>query len=208
MNIITVSREFGSGGRELGKRIAEQLGYAYYDKEIITAIAKMHNFDENYVENMLESAFPVSVPVTFGRTFSYNDPTGQQAISLLATQSRLLKEFAAKDNCVIVGRSANIILEDFNPLNIFVYADLESKIKRCRERADKNEQLTDIMIKRKIKQIDAGRAKHQRFLSDLKWGDKSGYHLCINTSGIVIKNAAPIVADFAERYFKDVQNQS
>lgn len=202
MNIITVSREFGSGGRELGKRIADILGYSYYDREIITAIAQKHNFDENYVENVLESGFPVSMPITYGHTFSISDPTGQQAIELLATQSRLLKEFASKENCVIVGRGANVILEDFDPLNIFVYADLESKIKRCRQRASENEQLTDNEMKRKFKQIDAGRAKHQRFLTDLKWGDKEGYHLCVNTSGVVIKSIAPLVAEFAKHYFE------
>lgn len=205
MNIITISREFGSGGRELGKRIADILGYSYYDREIITAIAEKHNFDADYVENVLENGIPVNIPVTFGNTFSYSDPTGQQAIQLLATQSRLLKEFASKENCVIVGRSANIILEDCNPLNIFVYADIESKIKRCRQRADKNEQLTDFEMKRKFRQIDAGRAKHQRFLSDAKWGSKESYHLCVNTSGLEIKTIAPVVADFAKSYFGSVK---
>ncbi|MBR5497854.1 MAG: cytidylate kinase-like family protein [Clostridia bacterium] len=202
MNIITISREFGSGGRELGKRIADILGYSYYDREIITAIAQQHNFDEKYVENLLENRFPINIPLTFGNTFTYTDPTGQQAIDLLSTQSRLLREFAAKENCVIVGRSANILLEDCNPLNIFVYADLESKIKRCRRRAPEDERLTDNDMKRKFKQIDAGRAKHQRFLSDCKWGSKEGYHLCVNTSGLEIKSIAPVVAAFAENYFK------
>ena len=71
MNIITISREFGSGGRELGKRLADLLGYSYYDREIITAIAEKHNFAESYVENVLEGNIPFSAPVTFGRTFSY-----------------------------------------------------------------------------------------------------------------------------------------
>lgn len=207
MNIITISREFGSGGRELGKRIADILGYSYYDREIITAIAEKHDFDEKYVENVLESGFPVSIPITYGHTFSYSDPSGQQAIQLLATQSKLLKEFASRENCVIVGRSANIILEDYNPLNIFVYADLESKIKRCRQRAAENEHLTDSEMKRRFRQIDAGRAKHQRFLSDVKWGDKEGYHLMVNTSGVVIKSIAPMIADFAKHYFDEVKTQ-
>lgn len=205
MNIITISREFGSGGRELGKRIADVLGYAYYDREIITAIAEKHKMNEHYVENVLENGFPVAFPISYGRTFSFTDVAGQQAIDLLSSQCSILKELAAKENCVIVGRSANIILEDFNPLNIFVYADIESKIKRCRERASEDEQLTDNEMKRKFKQIDAGRAKHQRFLSDAKWGDKSGYHMCINTSGLVIKNIAPVVAEYAKNYFECIE---
>lgn len=202
MNIITISREFGSGGRELGKRIADILGFSYYDREIITAIAEKHDYDENYVENMLESRFPFTMPITYGRTFSYTDATGQQAIQLLSSQYKLLREFASKGNCVIVGRSANIILEEFNPLNIFVYADMESKIKRCRERAPENENLRDFEMKRRIKQIDSGRAKHQKFLTDQKWGNKEGYHLCVNTSGLDIKSISPVIADFAKGYFE------
>ncbi len=202
MNIITISREFGSGGRELGKRIADLLGYSYYDREIIITLAEKHNFDENYVESVLENGFPFSMPLTYGRTFSYADTTGQQAIQLLSSQYKLLRELATKDNCVIVGRSANIVLEEFNPLNIFVYADMESKIARCRERASAEEHFRDPEMKRRIKQIDAGRAKHQRFLTDKKWGDKEGYNLCINTSGIDLKSISPIVAEFAKGYFE------
>lgn len=203
MNIITISREFGSGGRELGKRLADLLGYSYYDREIITKLAEKHNFDENYVENVLESGKAFTMPITYGRTFSYTDVSGQQAIQLLSSQYRLLREFAEKGNCVIVGRGANIILEEFNPLNIFVYADMESKLKRCRERAPENEKLRDTELKRKIRQIDSGRAKQQRFITDKKWGAKEGYHLCINTSGSDIKSISPIVAEFAKNFFKN-----
>lgn len=202
MNIITISREFGSGGREVGKRIADILGYAYYDREIITAIAEKHDFNENYVESMPENGFSFCMPITYGRTFSYSDVGGQQAIQLLSTQCRMLREIASKGNCVIVGRSANIILEDMNPLNIFVHADIESKLRRCRERAPENENLKDSELRRKIKQIDSNRAKHQRFLSEKKWGDKEGYHLCVNTSGADIKAISSIIAEYAKGYFE------
>lgn len=198
MNIITISREFGSGGRELGKRMADLLGYSYYDREIITAIAQKHNFDESYVENVLEGGVPFAAPLTYGRTFSYADPTGQQAIQLLSAHCRFLKEVAEKGNCVIVGRCASVILEDYKPLNIFVYADMESKLARCRSRAPEGENLRDNELKRKIRQIDAGRAKHQRFLSDRKWGDKEAYDLCVNTSGKDIKKLAPVIAEYAK----------
>lgn len=207
MNIITISREFGSGGREVGKRIADLLGYSYYDREIITAIAEKHDFDENYVENMLENGFTFAMPITYGRTFSYTDAGGQQAIQLLSTQCRLLKEFASKGNCVIVGRSANILLEDYNPFNIFVYADMDAKITRCRERMSADEGLKDSEIKRRIRQIDSNRAKHQRFLTDKKWGDKESYHLCVNTSGADIKTVSAMIADYAKAYFESKNNK-
>ena len=203
MNIITISREFGSGGRELGKRLADLLGYAYYDREIISKLAEKYNFDESYVENMLEGGKPFTMPITYGRTFAYTDVTGQQAVQLLSSQCRLLREFAEKGNCVIVGRCANVILEDFDPLNIFVYADMESKLNRCRARASENENLKDNELKRKIRQIDNGRAKQQRFMYDKKWGAKEGYHLCINTSGANIKSLAPVVANFAKNHFEN-----
>lgn len=203
MNIITISREFGSGGRELGKRIADILGYSYYDREVITAIAEHHDYDEHYVENILESGFPFSMPISYGKTFSYHDATGQQALQLLATQCKMLKEFASKGNCVIVGRSANIILEEYDPLNLFVYADMKSKIERCRKRAPQHEHLTDNEMRRRIRQIDNGRARHQKFLTDIKWGSKEGYHLCVNTSGVEIKAIAPVIADFAKSCFEN-----
>ncbi len=203
MNIITISREFGSGGRELGKRIADLLGYSYYDREIISKLAEKYNFDENYIESVLEGGRSFNVPITYGRTFSYTDATGQQAIELLSSQYRLLRELAEKGNCVIVGRCANVILEDFRPLDIFVYADLQSKIDRCRERAPKDEILKDSELKRKIRQIDTNRAKQQRFMSDKKWGAKEGYHLCVNTSGLEIKTLAPVIADYAKSYFEN-----
>ncbi len=202
MNIITISREFGSGGRELGKRIADLLGYSYYDREIISKLAEKHNFDENYVENVLEGGKPFTMPITYGRTFSYTDVTGQQAIQLLSSQYKLLREFAEKGNCVIVGRCANVILEEFNPFNIFVFADMESKMERCRDRAPQDENLKDSELKRKIKQIDAGRARQQRFMTDKKWGAKEGYHLCVNTSGLDIKSISPVIADYAKGYFE------
>lgn len=203
MNIITISREFGSGGREVGKRIADLLGYEYYDREIIEAVADKHELDEDYVENVLSKGFSVGFPVTFGRTFSYHDATGQKAIELLSEQCKFIKEVASKGNCVIVGRSSNIILEDYNTFNVFVYADMASKLERCKKRANTDEKMSDFELKRKIKQVDSGRAKHQRFLTDAKWGEKSGYHLCVNTSGVDIKAIAPVIAEYAKAWFEN-----
>jgi len=202
--IITISREFGSGGRELGKRIADILGYSYYDREIITAIAEKHDYDENYVESMLESKFPFTMPITYGRTFSYTDATGQQAIQLMSTQYKLLREFASKGNCVIVGRCADVLLNNEQLLNIFVYADKESKIKRCKERAKPGEVLTDKEIEKKMKEIDKGRADLRKMLADTAWGDKAGYHLMINTSGKEIKSLIPGLAEYVRAYFNEV----
>ncbi len=200
--IITISREFGSGGREVGKRLADALGFEYYDREIIDKVAEESNMDAGYVENVLNGNFSLSFPVTFGRTFFYTDALQQNVTNLLVAEQKIIKALAEKNvDMVIVGRSADVLLKDYKPLNIFVYADMESKIKRCRWRAPKNEQFTDKELARKIKQVDAGRSRQRKIITDSDWGKKESYHLCINTTGVNIKNLIPYLAEFVKCYF-------
>lgn len=200
--IITISREFGSGGRELGKRLADELGFEYYDREIIEKVAEESNMDASYVENVLNGNFSLNFPVTFGRTFFYTDALQQNVTNLLVAEHKIIKALAEKNvDMVIVGRSADILLKNYKPLNIFVYADMESKIKRCRWRAPKNEQLTDKELARKIKQVDAGRSRQRKIITDSDWGKKESYHLCINTTDVNIKNLIPYLAEFVKCYF-------
>ena len=202
MRIITISREFGSGGRELGKRLADALGFAYYDREIVSSIAEKCNLDEGYVENMLRKGLTINVPVTFGHTFYfYSDPTSENELKVLNMQQQIIKELAQRGDCVMVGRSSGIILEKYNPLRLFVYADMEWKVKRCRERASADEHLTDRELEKKIRQIDAGRARHQKLLTDRKWGDRDGYDLCINTTSLEIKKIIPGLKEMALCWF-------
>lgn len=202
MRIITISREFGSGGRELGKRLADALGFAYYDREIVSSIAEKCNLDEGYVENVLRKRLTINVPVTFGHTFYfYSDPTSENELKVLNMQQQIIKELAQRGDCVMVGRSSGIILEKYNPLRLFVYADMEWKVKRCRERASADEHLTDRELEKKIRQIDAGRARHQKLLTDRKWGDRDGYDLCINTTSLEIKKIIPGLKEMALCWF-------
>lgn len=199
MKIITISREFGSGGREFGKRLADILGYAYYDREIINAIAENKELNEGYIEKILENGLLNSYPLKFGRTFSYGTAMAQNNMTkILVEQQKVIKDIASKSNCIIVGRSANIILRKYNPLNLFVYADMKSKIERCRKYGDDKEILSEKELIKKIKQVDKGRARHQELLTDIKWGNKEGYDLCINTTGLEIKELAPVIAEYAK----------
>ena len=203
MRIITISREFGSGGRELGKRLADALGFAYYDREIVSSIAEKCNLHEGYVENVLRKALTIKVPVTFRHTFYfYSDPTSENELKVLNTQQQIIKELALRGDCVMVGRSSGIILEKYNPLRLFVYADMEWKVKRCRERASAEEHLTDRELEKKIRQIDAGRARHQKLLTDRKWGAPEGYDLCINTTNLEIKKIIPGLKEMALCWFE------
>lgn len=200
--IITISREFGSGGREVGKRLADELGFEYYDREIIEQVAKESQLDEAYVENMLSGNFSISLPVTFGRTFMYNDVVQQNLTNLIVTEQKIIRTIAESGkNMVIVGRSADVLLKDYKPLNIFVYASMEAKIKRCRWRAPRNEQYSDKELAKRIKQVDAGRKKQRKLITDSEWGEKESYHLCLNTTDVNIKNLITPLAAFAKSYF-------
>ena len=133
MRIITVSREFGSGGREVGKRLADELGIAYYDREIVETIAERCSLDKTYVAHALERSVSHTFPLHFGHTFSHLTApvmTGG-SMNLLAEQTKLIKELAAKGDCVIVGRAADVVLADLSPFNLFVYADMKYKVERC-----------------------------------------------------------------------------
>ncbi len=203
MGIITISREFGSGGRELGKRLADELGYAYYDKEIVTAIAEKHQLDEHYVSYALEGGALRNFPVHFGRTFSYSPVLMANETHLFAEQNRLLREFAAAGNCVVVGRAADVILREYSPFNLFVYADMPSKIKRCQERAQDDECLNARQMEKQIKRIDTDRRRYHGLISEIPWGDKRGYHLCVNTTDREIKALVPIVAQYIKLWFEE-----
>lgn len=202
MSIITVSREFGSGGREIGKRLADELGYAYYDREIVTAIARKTQLDEGYVANALESGMFRGVPIHFGRTFSYSAALLSNTTNLFVEQHKIIREIAAQGNCIIVGRAANAILEEYKPFNLFVYADMDAKVRRCMERAPEGEQLTEREMIRHIKKVDADRAKYHEMFSDTRWGMKEGYHLCVNTTGVNIKALVPIIAQYARGWME------
>ena len=202
MSIITISREFGSGGREVGKRLADALGFAYYDREIVSAIARKTSMDEGYVASILEGGLFRSVPVHFGRTFSYSPALMSSTAGLYVEQHKILRELAEKGDCVIVGRAADAILKEYAPFNLFVYADMAAKVARCRERAGQEEQLTERELIRQIKKVDTERAKYYELFSDTRWGQKEGYHLCVNTTGREIKSMIPALAGYVRAWME------
>lgn len=200
--IVTISREFGSGGKEVGKRLADALGYSYYDSEIITLLAKETGMSEEYIKNISEKgAYPYAFQ--FAKSFVMYSAVQNNQTELLVAQSKILKKIAEKGNAIIVGRGANTILKDYNPMNIFVYADMESKIKRCREKAKEDENLTDKELEHKIKSIDKNRKALNDLISNAEWGSKENYNLCINTSNIEIKSMVPALAEYIEKWFEN-----
>lgn len=201
--IITVGREFGSGGREVGKRLADELHIAYYDREIISEIAKKSELDENYVESILEKGLPSTMFLTFGHTFSsFQLVTESSAMNILSAQREVVRKLAGKD-CVIVGRCADLILKDLHPFRLFVYADEKSKLERCRKRAPEDEQLSDKKLLKKMKKIDKSRKRIHDMYMETKWGERDGYDLCVNTSGVDIKKIAPSLAEYVNRFYEN-----
>lgn len=194
--IITISREFGSGGRELGKRIAEALNIAYYDKEILLEIAKKTKLAYDYIEQVVEKEPIAYYPITIARSINYYENTYvDHNIVIYTEQANVIKELAHKSNCVIVGRCADYILKDEKPFRIHVYSDMESKIKRCREKGEVDENITDKQLIKQIKKIDSRRAKYYEFYTSQKWGDKLNYDICINTSNKSIKEVVGIILE-------------
>ncbi len=193
--VITVSREFSSGGREFARRLADKLNFAYYDSEIITELAKRTNLAEEYISSLNERSPAPLLPITVGNTFSpIVDVRWEHQNKIFAEQSKLLRELAEKSDCVIVGRCADYSLREFNPIRVRLYADMESRIERCKSRAADGENLTDREIKQRINEIDKSRSKYYQFYTGKKWDDMLNYDICINTTGKDIKQ---LVEDFA-----------
>lgn len=202
MKIITISREFGSGGRELGKRLADIMDFDYYDSEILYAVSKNCGLDAHYAASKLDGHGWRDFPITVSRTISSANYMQSSKVSLLIQQKKVIEEIAAlgKD-CIIVGRNADVILERYDPFQLFVCADTEAKIKRCMERAQKGETLTEKELVRKMKQIDKMRSQTRVIFSGSAWGQRGAYHLIVDTSSWDMKELAPAVADFAGRWF-------
>ena len=194
--IITVGRQFGSGGRELAKRLADRLQIAYYDHEILLEISKRTSLAEEYVRQIVEHKPSLRYPITIGHTLHspYPDYILEQQNAIYAGQTDVIREMAEKSDCVIVGRCGDYILKDHDPFRIFVYSDMKSKIARCREKADEHEDLSDKELIKKIRSIDKSRAKYYRYYTGQAWGNRENYDMCINTTSVSIKELAEVLA--------------
>lgn len=199
--IITISREFGSGGRELGKRLADELGVPCYDHEIINMVAEQQGFNPQYVANISEKEVRVFYPTTIGNRFSLGHFAANQSMKVVLAENEIIKKLAQKEDCVIVGRCADLLLQNMNPFNIFVYADVVSKLERCSKRASKVEEFSPEEMQEKIRNIDKERANYRGLFTENTWGQKEYYHLCINTSGKDVKMLVPAIAMYSKLWF-------
>ena len=206
MRIITVSRQFGSGGRELGKRLSDLLGWDYYDREIIQALADEQGLNPEYVHNVLSGHGWHQYQLTYRNSFRQSLAGTWKHTEVLVRQREILQEIAQEGNdCVIVGRDADVILQDQHPFRIFVCAEMDSRIARCaryEEKKDPAERLTEKEIQRNIRRIDRIRRQIREILTGKTAGDGSAFDLTINATHWEIKQLAEATAEFSRRWFE------
>ncbi|MBE6930572.1 MAG: cytidylate kinase-like family protein [Ruminococcaceae bacterium] len=201
MRIITISRQFGSGGREVGKRLADALGFAYYDREIVSEIARRMQLDEAYVAGTLDRGLTYNIPIHFGRSFGYVPAPVNNTAGIFAEQHKILRELAAKGDCIIVGRAADVLLAEYEPFNVFVHASIAARVRRCQEHARADENYSDKEMEKHIQRLDAERARYRALFADTEWGDAAAYHLCVNTTDREIKKLVPSIAAYITEWF-------
>ena len=175
--IITISREFGSGGRFIGEEVAKKLGIAYYDKNIISQIAEKSGLSPEYIQENAELSPKKGL---FAYAFSGRDITGKSVEDMVyEVQRNIILELAEKEPCVIIGRNADYILKDRDDvLNVFIHGDMPEKIKRITG-------LYNVEEKEAVKMMadtDKRRRTNYNFYTDQRWGKASNYTLCLNSS--------------------------
>ena len=175
--IITISREFGSGGRFIGEEVAKKLGIAYYDKNIIGQIAEKSGLSPEYIQENAELSPKKGL---FAYAFSGRDITGKSVEDMVyEAQRNVILELAEKEPCVIIGRNADYILKDRDDvLNVFIHGDMPEKIKRITG-------LHNVEEKEAVKMMtdtDKRRRTNYNFYTDQNWGKASNYTLCLNSS--------------------------
>ena len=175
--IITISREFGSGGRFIGEEVAKKLGIAYYDKNIIGQIAEKSGLSPEYIQENAELSPKKGL---FAYAFSGRDIPGKSVEDMVyEAQRNIILELAEKEPCVIIGRNADYILKDRDDvLNVFIHGDMPEKIKRITG-------LYNVKEKEAVKMMadtDKRRRTNYNFYTDQNWGKASNYTLCLNSS--------------------------
>ena len=191
--IITISREFGSGGRFIGEQIAQKCGIEFYDKKIIEHVAKELGISEQIVANQGEYAPAGSI---FSYAFVGRDITGVSlSDQIFNIQQKLIKDIAQKEPCVIVGRCADYILSDRDDvLNVFIHGDMPEKIQRISRLYHVNEQEAVKLIA----DTDKRRMTNYNFYTGQKWGKASNYTLCLNSSQLGYGRCEAVIMECAK----------
>ena len=192
--VILISREYGSGGRGIGEKLAKELNIPFYDKEVIRLACQESGFDVSLFENTEEQTkSPLSYLLSmYYATVSPSELSLNDQVFLI--QSKVIRDLA-KESCVIIGRCADYILKDHDDvLRIFVHADLEDRNERViDEYGDEDDN-----IKGKITRIDKNRATYYNYYSNRRWGDLANYDLSLNTSKVDVDTCVALIKNIVE----------
>nr|WP_195455406.1 cytidylate kinase-like family protein [Ruminococcus sp. 1001713B170207_170306_F5] len=188
--IITISREFGSGGCFIGEEIAKKLGIAYYDKNIISQIAEKSGLSPEYIQENAELSPKKGL---FAYAFAGRDITGRSVEDMMyQAQRKVILDLVRKEPCVIIGRNADYILKDRDDiLNVFIHGDMPEKIQRISQLYRVTEQEAVKMMA----DTDKRRMTNYNFYTDQKWGKASNYTLCLNSSQIGYDRCEAIIIE-------------
>ena len=185
--IITISREFGSGGHTVGKKVAERLGIPCYDNELIQKIAEQSGFVEEYIKEEGEHVPQSSWLASAFTGWNWNGPSNQDL--LWTIQRNIILELAEKVSCVIVGRCADFILRDKNCLRVFIHASMEKRAVRIVNEYGERREAPEQRLKSK----DKRRASYYRFYTDMKWGQSQNYHIALDSGELGLDKCADII---------------
>lgn len=190
-NVITITREFGSGGRTIGQLVAQELGYDFYDWNLVEKIAEETGFAHSFIEDNGEERDRFAAMVSsnnFG--FNLNE-------RLFEAQTRVIFDLAQKGNCVIVGRCADYLLRNEpETLSCFIFSNLEHR----KERVLMEYGATDVPIEKRIRDKDKRRKAHYQYFTGRKWGRAFYYDLSLDTSRLPVEECAKIIVSAARNY--------
>lgn len=197
-NIITLSRTFGSGGKGIGKRLAKNLGFAFYDNEIKKEASAKTGLDESYFDAERTAKSSLLYSLAMGLSGGQNSMYGNDTLSderLFAVQSEIIREKADAGNCVFVGRCAGYVLRHYdNCLNVYINADMDDRIRTIAKRYD----IDEAAALKEIKKKDKNRKSYYTYYTNRSWGDTTDYHLCLNISKIGEDGAVELIKNYLE----------
>jgi len=191
-NIITISREFGSGGRTIGKEVAKRLNIPFYDKELIEKVARESGLNVNYIEEHGEYAS--SNPFAYAFLGHYIDGMSMNDY-IWMMQRKIILELVQEGPCVIVGRCADYILRDRDDcFNVFICSDLDKKVERIVRLYGE----TDEKPEKRLADKDKKRRANYKYYTDQVWGLAQNYHLCLNSGEIGIDKCTELIVDLVK----------
>lgn len=188
--IVTIGREFGSGGRTIGRLLAQRRGVPCYDRVIIDEISEKSGFSQEYIEEKGEYTQPGFWGSLFSSRFYYQGRSNEDIIWLY--QRQLIQELAERESCVIVGRCADYILQErTDVLRVFIHASMEKRARRIVEVYGQREQAPE----QRLREKDRRRAAYYQFYTDMQWGDARNYHISLDAGRLGIERCVDLLSE-------------